>query len=260
MTKNVLIKLNQVTKTYVMGEVAVEALKETSLEIYEGELLVILGPSGSGKSTLLNIMGGMDLPTSGQIYFKQEELSQAKDNQLTRYRRYELGFVFQFFNLIPDLTARENIELAANLVENPLATIEVLKEMDLENRMDHFPSQLSGGEQQRVAIARAAVKNPRLLLCDEPTGALDHLTGKLILGLLAKINREQGSTVVIVTHNTPISAMGHRIIRMRSGRIVKITENQFPVPPERIDGAAACLGNVQALCLLLQPAGDHRRD
>lgn len=235
MSKGVLMKLNQVTKTYIMGEVTVEALKETSLDIFEGELLVILGPSGSGKSTLLNIMGGMDLPSSGQVYFGQEDLSRAGDRQLTRYRRYELGFVFQFYNLIPDLTARENVELAANLVDKPLATEEVLKEVGLENRMDHFPSQLSGGEQQRVAIARAAVKNPRLLLCDEPTGALDHLTGRLILGLLAKINRERGSTVVIVTHNTPISAMAHRVVRMSSGKVVEITENQYPLPAERIE-------------------------
>lgn len=235
MTKNILMKLNQVTRTYVMGEVTVEALKETSLDIFEGELLVILGPSGSGKSTLLNIMGGMDLPSSGQVYYGQDDISQAGDNQLTRYRRYELGFVFQFYNLIPDLTARENVELAANLVDKPLPTEEVMKEVGLDTRMDHFPSQLSGGEQQRVAIARAAVKNPRLLLCDEPTGALDHLTGKLILGLLARINRERGSTVAIVTHNTPISAMAHRVVRMSSGAIVEITENQSPVSPERIE-------------------------
>lgn len=235
MTKNILMKLNQVTRTYVMGEVTVEALKETSLDIFEGELLVILGPSGSGKSTLLNIMGGMDLPSSGQVYYGQDDISQAGDNQLTRYRRYELGFVFQFYNLIPDLTARENVELAANLVDKPLPTEEVMKEVGLDTRMDHFPSQLSGGEQQRVAIARAAVKNPRLLLCDEPTGALDHLTGKLILGLLVRINRERGSTVTIVTHNTPISAMAHRVVRMSSGAIVEITENQSPVSPERIE-------------------------
>lgn len=235
MTKNILMKLNQVTRSYIMGEVKVEALKETTLDIFEGELLVILGPSGSGKSTLLNIMGGMDLPSSGQIFFGQDDLSQAGDNQLTRYRRYELGFVFQFYNLIPDLTARENVELAANLVDKPLPIEEVMKEVGLETRMDHFPSQLSGGEQQRVAIARAAVKNPRLLLCDEPTGALDHLTGKLILGLLAKINRERGSTVAIVTHNTPISAMAHRVVRMSSGAIIDVSENQSPASPERIE-------------------------
>lgn len=235
MTKQILMNLEKVSKTYLMGEVTVEALKETSLEVYAGELLVILGPSGSGKSTLLNIMGGMDLPSTGQVMFGGKDLSRSGDAGLTRFRRYELGFVFQFFNLIPDLTAKENVELAANLVDEPLPATEVLKEVGLDNRMDHFPSQLSGGEQQRVAIARAAVKNPRLLLCDEPTGALDHLTGKLILSLLAKINRERGSTVVIVTHNTPISAMANRVVRMSSGMIVELTENQSPVSPERIE-------------------------
>jgi len=228
------MKLAGLTKTYVMGKVTVEALKESSLDLFEGELVVILGPSGSGKSTLLNIMGGMDLPTSGQVYFGRENLSQAGDNQLTSYRRNQVGFVFQFYNLISDLTARENVELAANLVEDPLPTEEVLRDVGLETRMDHFPSQLSGGEQQRVSIARAAVKKPPLLLCDEPTGALDNQTGKLILGLLAKISRERGSTVVIVTHNTAIGAMAHRIVRMSSGKIVEITENPSPLSPERI--------------------------
>jgi len=194
MSKTVLMKLDRITKTYVMGEVTVEALKETSLEIYEGELLVILGPSGSGKSTLLNIMGGMDLPTGGQVYLGRENLSRAGEDRLTHYRRNAVGFVFQFYNLIPDLTARENVELAANLVDKPLPTGEVLKEVGMETRMDHFPSQLSGGEQQRVSIARAVVKNPRLLLCDEPTGSLDYQTGRLILGLLSAINKERGST------------------------------------------------------------------
>ncbi|NPV26090.1 MAG: ABC transporter ATP-binding protein [Firmicutes bacterium] len=235
MNRNILLQLKQVTKTYVMGEVTVEALKETNLKIYVGELLVILGPSGSGKSTLLNIIGGIDLPTTGEVYFDQEDLSQAGDARLTRYRRHDVGFVFQFNNLIPDLTARENIELAANLVPHPLPTADMLKEVGLETRMDHFPSQLSGGEQQRVSIARAMVKNPRLLLCDEPTGALDYQTGKLILGLLTRINQERGSTVVIVTHNTAIGAMAHRVVRMRSGQIVEISENQSPVSPERIE-------------------------
>ena len=218
-----------------MGEVAVKALKETSLDIWEGELLVILGPSGSGKSTLLNIIGGMDSPSSGEMFFGTENLTRAKDQQLTRYRREEVGFVFQLYNLIPDLTAGENVELAAGLVENPLSVSEVLKEVGLESRMDHFPSQLSGGEQQRVAIARAAVKRPRLLLCDEPTGALDQTIGRTVLGLLDRINREQGSTVVIVTHNTPISAMAHRVIRMSSGSIAEIIENKNPLPAERIE-------------------------
>jgi len=218
-----------------MGEVTVNALGETSLDIYQGEIVVILGPSGSGKSTLLNIMGGMDLPTAGDVFFDNDNLGLANDNQLTRYRRNEIGFVFQFYNLIPDLTARENVELAADLVDEPLAVTEVLSDVGLADRMDHFPSQMSGGEQQRVSIARAAVKNPRLLLCDEPTGALDYQTGILILTLLVKINRARGSTVVIVTHNTPIGDMARRVIRMRDGLIAEIRENASPLPPERIE-------------------------
>ena len=235
MDKKEIIQLTGVTKTYVMGEVTVEALKETSLLIYEGELIVILGPSGSGKSTLLNIIGGMDSPTLGEVYFFGENLSRAGEKQLTRYRREEVGFVFQFFNLIPDLTVRENVELAAHLVAKPLSVKEVLDEVGMADRMDHFPSQLSGGEQQRVAIARAVVKNSRLLICDEPTGSLDYLTGRMILGLLSKVNREFGSTVIIVTHNAPIGAMAHRIARMSSGMIVEIIENTVPISPERIE-------------------------
>jgi len=235
MTNNVLMSLNRVTRTYHMGEVTVNALGETTLDIYQGEIVVILGPSGSGKSTLLNIMGGMDLPTAGEVYIDKQNLALAGDNQLTRYRRNEIGFVFQFYNLIPDLTARENVELAADLVDEPLAVTEVLSDVGLADRMDHFPSQMSGGEQQRVSIARAAVKNPRLLLCDEPTGALDYQTGILILALLVKINRARGSTVVIVTHNTPIGDMAHRVIRMRDGFIADIKENASPLPPERIE-------------------------
>ena len=229
------MRLNQATKTYTMGEVTVEALKATSLEIMAGELLVILGPSGSGKSTLLNIMGGMDNPSSGEVYFDGQNLSTVSDTQLTRYRRNEVGFVFQFFNLIPDLTARENVQLAADLVEHPLSAIEVLGEVGMGERIGRFPSQLSGGEQQRISIARAVVKNPRLLLCDEPTGSLDFLTGRLILGLLADINRKHGSTVVIVTHNAPIAAMANRVVRMSSGSVVEISVNESPAPPERIE-------------------------
>ncbi len=235
MTENVLMSLKQITKTYIMGEITVEALKETSLDIFAGELLVILGPSGSGKSTLLNIMGGMDLPSSGQIFFGQEDLSRASEDKLTHYRRNAVGFVFQFYNLIADLTARENVDLAANLVDKPLSTEEVLKEVGMETRMNHFPAQLSGGEQQRVSIARAVVKNPRLLLCDEPTGSLDYQTGRLILGLLSAINRERSSTVVIVTHNAAIGAMANRVIRMSSGAVVEIIENRTPLPPERVE-------------------------
>ena len=235
MQRNILMKLQQITKTYKMGEVKVEALKESSLDIFEGELLVILGPSGSGKSTLLNIMGGMDLPSSGEITFADENLSKATEEILTRYRRNQVGFVFQFYNLIPDLTAKENVELAAHLVKKPSSVEETLRQVGLEDRMDHFPSQMSGGEQQRGSIARAVIKNPRLLLCDEPTGALDFETGKLILGLLRRINQENGCTVVLITHNTAIGDMGDRVVRMRSGEIASIIENMEPKPPERIE-------------------------
>ncbi len=235
MERQVLMKLDRVTKTYDMGEIKVEALKETSLEIFSGEMLVILGPSGSGKSTLLNIMGGMDSPTSGQVIFGTKNITSGGEDVLTHYRRNEVGFVFQFYNLIPDLTARENVELAAELVKNPLSIDDILKEVGLDERMDHFPSQMSGGEQQRISIARAVIKNPRLLLCDEPTGALDYETGKLILALLKKINQEKGCTVVLITHNIAIGAMGDRVARMRSGEIVEITENSNPISPEGIE-------------------------
>lgn len=235
MAEETLLKIDRVTKKYGLGEITVEALKETSLEIKKGQMVVILGPSGSGKSTLLNIMGGMDKPTTGRIIFRGEDLSRADEARLTRYRREDLGFVFQFYNLIPDLTAKENVELAGNLVANPLPVSEVFQEIGLKERENHFPAQLSGGEQQRVSIARAAVKQPRLLLCDEPTGALDQETGKMILSLLLKINQKQQSTVVVVTHNTAIAAMARRLIRMSSGRIIEDRENLNPLPPERID-------------------------
>ncbi|MGE5370747.1 MAG: ABC transporter ATP-binding protein [Solirubrobacterales bacterium] len=235
MERDVLMALESITKTYDMGEVKVEALRETSLEIYQGELVCILGPSGSGKSTLLNILGGMDQPTSGIVRFRDRELSRATETQLTNYRRKYVGFVFQFYNLVPDLTARENVEMAAALVGKPMPVAEALDLVGLAERMDHFPSQLSGGEQQRVSIARAAVKKAPIMLCDEPTGALDYETGKVILELLADINQRQNTTVVLVTHNTPIAAMADRVIRMRSGRIVEIKRNENPVPPERIE-------------------------
>lgn len=229
------MRLENVSKQYQMGEVVVDALKETSLDIYESELLVIVGPSGSGKSTLLNLVGGMDAPTSGRIIFAGREISAAGEQELTMYRRKEIGFVFQFYNLIPDLTAAENVALAAGLVDQPLPVDEALQEVGLLERSRHFPSQLSGGEQQRVSIARAVVKKPRFLLCDEPTGALDYQTGKSILGLLDRVKREMGSTVIIVTHNTAIAEIAERVIRMRSGNIVEITTNRNPLPPERIE-------------------------
>lgn len=235
MTQPILMNLINVSKFYDMGEVKVEALKATTLDIYDGELLVILGPSGSGKSTLLNLVGGIDQPSSGEILFTGKALCGAAEKELTSYRRREVGFVFQFYNLIPDLTAAENVALAAELVNNPRPVDEVLQEVGLLDRRDHFPSQLSGGEQQRVAIARAIVKQPRLLLCDEPTGALDYETGKNVLRLLYDIRQERSGTVIIVTHNTAIGAIADRVVRMRSGIIADITVNQQPVPPERID-------------------------
>ncbi|HWQ75432.1 MAG TPA: ABC transporter ATP-binding protein [Syntrophomonas sp.] len=230
-----LMRFENISKTYDMGEIKVEALKESSFAIQRGELMVILGPSGSGKSTLLNLMGGMDTPDRGQIYFAGRSLTKADGKDLTRYRRRDIGFVFQFYNLIPDLTAYENIALAAELAENPLPIEDVLNEVGLIERQRHFPAQLSGGEQQRVAIARALVKRPQLLLCDEPTGALDDQTGKMILGLLTRIGKREDMTVVVVTHNTAIGQIADRILRLRSGQIMEIVVNEHPLPAERIE-------------------------
>ena len=235
MANKVLMSLTDISKTYTMGEVKVEALKPTSLEIYAGELLVILGPSGSGKSTLLNLIGGIDAPSGGQTVYGNQALTNGSEKDLTRYRRQEVGFVFQFYNLVADLTAAENVALAAELVAEPLAVDDVLRDVNLLERRDHFPSQLSGGEQQRVAIARAIVKNPKLLLCDEPTGALDYETGKLVLRLLRDIQEKHGSTVIIVTHNTAIADMADRVVRMRSGSVADIFINENPLLPERIE-------------------------
>ncbi len=230
-----LMRFEKIVKTYQMGELKVEALKESSFAVWRGELIVILGPSGSGKSTLLNIMGGMDTPDRGQIYFADRNLSRAGSKALTQYRRRDIGFIFQFYNLIPDLTAYENIALAAELVDDPLPVDEVLEEVGLTERRSHFPAQLSGGEQQRVAIARALVKRPQLLLCDEPTGSLDDQTGKMVLGLLSRISNQEKMTVVIVTHNTSIGQIANRILRLRSGQIIEIIVNENPLPAERID-------------------------
>jgi putative ABC transport system ATP-binding protein len=228
-------RLENVTKTYTMGQVQVTALRETSMEIHEGELLVILGPSGSGKTTLLNLLGGMDTPTGGRLFFDGESLEGANEKRLTAYRRDVVGFVFQFFNLIPDLTALENVALGAHLARNPLSPETVLQEVGMADRMKHFPSQMSGGEQQRVSIARAVVKNPRLLLCDEPTGSLDCSTGRVILELLEKVNRTYGTTVVIVSHNAAIGGMGMRVATMSSGRIANWAIHPAPVSPKEIE-------------------------
>jgi len=236
MTNNVLVQIKNLSKSYQMGEVMVQALENASFELFDGEFVVILGPSGSGKSTLLNIMGGMDLPTKGQVLVKGEEITNYNDRKLTAYRRDKVGFVFQFYNLMANLTAMENVELATELCkEEALNLDEVMEAVGLGDRKDHFPSQMSGGEQQRVAIARAVAKNPLLLLCDEPTGALDYQTGIMILSLLQKINKTFNKTVVIITHNMAIGDMADRVIKMRSGKIVEIKENQNPISPERIE-------------------------
>jgi putative ABC transport system ATP-binding protein len=220
------------TKVYHMGEVEVHALRALDLDLYRGEFVVILGPSGSGKSTLLNILGGLDVPTSGQVSFLEHDLTAADERELTRFRREHVGFVFQFYNLIPSLTARENVALVTEIAEHPMAPEEALGLVGLTERLDHFPAQLSGGEQQRVAIARAVAKRPEALLCDEPTGALDYETGKLVLDVLAHVNRELGATVVVITHNAAIAAMGDRVIRMRSGAIAECRRN-----PRRVTAA-----------------------
>jgi putative ABC transport system ATP-binding protein len=214
-----------ITKIYRVGEVEVSALQAVDLDLFRGELVVILGPSGSGKSTLLNILGGLDTPSGGSVHFLEHDLTQGDDEQLTRYRREHVGFVFQFYNLIPSLTARENVELVTALADRPMDPAEALALVGLGDRLDHFPAQLSGGEQQRVAIARAVAKRPDVLLCDEPTGALDYETGKLVLEAIEHVNRDLGTTTAVITHNAAIAAMADRVVRMRSGRIVDIGRN-----------------------------------
>jgi putative ABC transport system ATP-binding protein len=208
------------TKTYRMGEAEVHALRGVDLEIRAGEFIVLLGPSGSGKSTLLNILGGLDVPTSGDVRFLEHDLTHADEADLTRYRREHVGFVFQFYNLIPALTARENVALVTDIAVDPMPAHEALAWVGLGERLDHFPSQLSGGEQQRVAIARAIAKRPDVLLCDEPTGALDYETGKLVLEVIAKTNAELGTTAMVITHNAAIAGMADRVLRLGDGRIV----------------------------------------
>lgn len=231
---HVLMKVEGVSKLYQMGEVIVEAIKKVDLEIAKGEFVVILGPSGSGKSTLLNIIGGMDSPTEGNVFMEGESIIGYNDKKLTYYRRDKIGFVFQFYNLLGTLTAKENVELATEICKDPLNIDEVLETVGLGDRKDHFPSQMSGGEQQRVAIARAVAKNAELLLCDEPTGALDFETGIMILSLLKEINKKYNKTIIIITHNVPIGDMADRVIKMRSGKIVEMKVNENPISPERI--------------------------
>lgn len=217
-----------------MGEVEVQALRGVDFDLMAGEFVVLLGPSGSGKSTLLNILGALDAPTNGEVIFYDHNLTQADDKQRTLYRREHVGFVFQFYNLIPSLTARENVALVAELAERPMSPEQALALVGLSDRLNHFPSQMSGGEQQRVAIARAIVKRPNLLLCDEPTGALDYETGKMVLEALERVNRELGATVAIITHNSAIAAMADRVIRLRSGEIVEIRRNEKKATPAQV--------------------------
>jgi putative ABC transport system ATP-binding protein len=217
-----------------MGEVEVYALRGVDLELYRGEFVVLLGPSGSGKSTLLNILGGLDVPTSGTVSFLDHDLTVDDEAGLTAFRRDHVGFVFQFYNLIPSLTARENVALVTDIATSPMTPEEALTLVGLGDRMDHFPAQLSGGEQQRVAIARAVAKRPDVLLCDEPTGALDYETGVLVLQVLERVNRELGTTTAVITHNAAIAGMADRVIRMRSGQIVGTTRNAERIPPTQL--------------------------
>jgi putative ABC transport system ATP-binding protein len=229
-----LLQLRQVDKTYHMGQVDVPVLHGVNLDILSGELMVIVGPSGSGKSTLLNLVGGIDSPTSGDVLFRDQVLSDFNETQLTTYRRESVGFVFQFYNLVPTLTARENVVVATEISQSPLEPEKALDLVGLTDRADHFPAQLSGGEQQRVAIARGVAKNPELLLCDEPTGALDLTTGRQILQTLSRLNRELGTTTIIITHNSAIARMADRVVRIGSGTLTETVVNETPAAPEEI--------------------------
>ena len=231
---DIVFQARDLGKTYAMGEVEVQALQAVDLEIRRGEFIVLLGPSGSGKSTLLNILGGLDRPTCGSARFADHELAGASDAELTRYRREHVGFVFQFYNLIPSLTVRENVELVTDIAHDPMPAEEALGLVGLAARLDHFPSQLSGGEQQRVAIARAIVKRPEVLLCDEPTGALDYVTGKLVLEVIARINRELGTTAIVITHNAAIAGMADRVLHLGGGRIQRVDVNTHKISPSEL--------------------------
>ncbi len=229
------VRFENVGKQYHSGDITIDALKDVSFEIEQGELCVIVGQSGAGKTTLLNILGGMDTPTSGRVYLGDAEITAFNKHALASYRRTDIGFVFQFYNLIPNLTARENVEIASQLTKDPIPADVILNDVGLGERMRNFPAQLSGGEQQRVAIARAIAKRPKLLLCDEPTGALDYVTGKSILALLQDKCRNDGMTVVIITHNSALSAMADRVIRVKSGTIVSVETSSSPTPVEDIE-------------------------
>jgi putative ABC transport system ATP-binding protein len=232
--RRVLISVRGASRIYRMGDVDVAALREASIDVLDGEFLAVVGPSGSGKSTLLNLLGGMDRPTSGEVLVEGRALSGASDRELTAYRRTWVGFVFQFYNLVPMLTALENVEVATAIAERPMSPVDALERVDLAGRADHFPAQLSGGEQQRVAIARAIAADPRLLLCDEPTGALDLATSRQVLGLLVDLNRGLGKTVVLITHNRAIAAIADRVATIRDGAIASIEEQPEPTPVQEV--------------------------
>jgi putative ABC transport system ATP-binding protein len=234
MNKEVVFHVHGVTKVYQMGEVQVHALRGIDLDLYKGEFAVLLGASGSGKSTLLNILGGLDSPTEGHVQYAGGDLTRASERELTQYRRYHVGFVFQFYNLIPSLTALENIAVVTEISKSPMRPEEALALVGLAERMHHFPAQLSGGEQQRVAIARAIAKNPDVLLCDEPTGALDSRTGIVVLQALQRVNQELGTTTAVITHNAGIAQMADRVIHLADGRIVQVDTNETRLEPSRL--------------------------
>jgi len=232
--ENIVFQIRDITKVYDMGQVKVHALRGIDMELYSGELIVLLGPSGSGKSTLLNILGGLDTATTGQVTYREQDITRALDKELTDYRRFHVGFVFQFYNLIPSLTALENVSVVTEIAKNPMEPAEALRLVGLGDRLDHFPAQLSGGEQQRVAIARAVAKNPAVLLCDEPTGALDSATGIIVLEVLERINRELGTATVLITHNADIADMADRVIYLSDGLISRVRRNEHKKAPREL--------------------------
>ena len=229
------VRMSDVTKVYKMGEVEIHAVDGVDFSIKKGEFVIVVGPSGAGKTTVLNILGGMDTVTRGGVFVDGENIAKYSPRRLTGYRRDDIGFVFQFYNLVPNLTAKENVELALQICKNPLDAKTVLEEVGLGARLDNFPAQLSGGEQQRVSIARALAKNPKLLLCDEPTGALDYQTGKAILKLLQDMCREKGMTVIVITHNSALAPMADRVIRIKNGKVSQMYKNETPLPVEEIE-------------------------